>query len=114
MSGQPLCSWGESLVTPEKLAVWALEPVWTFWRGQKSPTPARIETADRPAHRLVSIPAMLPQLQNSTVLAATDYIKGHIPLLVCSDTTTEHIPQHNPNKMCNVGQFFVANPVIRQ
>jgi len=43
----------EPLVTTEELTVWALEPVWTFWRGQKSPIPARIETVDRPAHRLV-------------------------------------------------------------
>jgi len=36
----------EPLVTTDELAVWTLEPVWTFWRGQKSPTPTRIETAD--------------------------------------------------------------------
>ena len=36
----------EPLVTTEEQAVWTLEPVWTFWRGQKSPTPTRIETAD--------------------------------------------------------------------
>jgi hypothetical protein len=42
----PLLLGKEPLVVTEQLAVWALEPVWAFWRGQKSPTIARIETAD--------------------------------------------------------------------
>ena len=36
---------------------WALEPVWTFWRGQKSLASTRNRMPDTPAHNLVIIPA---------------------------------------------------------
>jgi len=32
----------------------APEPVWMFWRREKSLTPAEIRTTDRPAHSLVT------------------------------------------------------------
>jgi len=38
------------------------EPVWTFWRMEKSLSPAGIQTLDCPAHSLVSIMMRLFQI----------------------------------------------------
>ena len=44
---------------PGTLAGWGLGQIWTSYRRQKSPAPARSQTADL-AHSLVTIPTMLP------------------------------------------------------
>jgi hypothetical protein len=47
-------------VPAEQEAGWAPEPVWTFCRRDKSPTPTKTRTSDRPAaSSLVSIPTSL-------------------------------------------------------
>jgi hypothetical protein len=35
-------------------AGWVPEPVWMFWRREKSLAPAEIRTPDRPAHTVVT------------------------------------------------------------
>jgi len=42
------------------------QPIWTFWRIEKSPAPARNRTLDCPAHSLVTILAMLSWLHSDT------------------------------------------------
>jgi hypothetical protein len=48
-------------------AGWILEPVWSFWRREKSVVPGRIQTLDCPAHSLVTILIMLSWLLSMSV-----------------------------------------------
>jgi hypothetical protein len=49
----------EALIPFEQEVGWAPEPVWMFWKREKSLTPARILTLDHPACSLVTILAAL-------------------------------------------------------
>jgi hypothetical protein len=52
-------------VPTEKDGGIAPEPVWTFWRRDKSVAPAGIWTPDRPVRSLVAIPTTLSQFPAS-------------------------------------------------
>jgi hypothetical protein len=45
-----------TLVSIELEACWATEPVWTFWRSEKSLARVGTWTLHRPAHSLVTVP----------------------------------------------------------
>ena len=47
-------------------AGWDPEPVWTFWKRDKSRYPAGIRTANRPSHNLVTIPTAASQDEGSS------------------------------------------------
>ena len=53
----------EPLADHEEEAEWAPEPVWTFWRREKSLLAAGYQTPDRVDHRLRSIPNKLCRLR---------------------------------------------------
>jgi len=46
--------WERTPIPTEQDAGWAPEPVWSFWRRDKSPAPTGIRAPDRPARTLVS------------------------------------------------------------
>jgi hypothetical protein len=69
-TSQTLYSLGKTSVPNEQEAGFAPEPVWTFWRREKSVATAGIQTPDCTTHSLTAISTTLYQLRFvcSTVL----------------------------------------------
>jgi len=83
-----------SLIHIEYEDGWAKDPIWKFWRWEKSCVPVRIWTLDCPVYSLVTVLTTLPQF---TML---HYIYIHTYTLSILNTyvQTNHILQYSYRK----------------
>jgi hypothetical protein len=58
-----------------RLDVWALQPVWTIWRREKSIAPAGMRTPDRPARSMVAITLRSPICRWEMYMCEVDCFK---------------------------------------